>query len=142
MQEPEKKTIVWVGALAENAEGKLLFLKRARNSSWGAGRWQLPGGKMDWGEAPIKTLKREMAEETNGCKLLKPEFLGMHVSYVKAKGTHYHVLQIIYKGKIKGNVRTGGDHDDLKWMDLEETKSERFAPSDLRNFIARWYNAK
>ncbi len=135
MSKTEKKTIVWVGILAKNKDGKFLFFKRGANNSWGVGCWQLPGGKMEWGENPMDTLEREIAEETDGCKLVKPKFLGMHTSQIKVSDIQYHILQLVYSGGLRGKIKISGDHDEQRWMAPKEVAKQKFAPADLKKFI-------
>tara|TARA_Y100000310_G_scaffold258293_1_gene266658 strand:+ start:227 stop:451 length:225 start_codon:yes stop_codon:yes gene_type:complete len=42
-------------------EGKFLLLKQETNNKT---HWELPGGKMQYGEKPEEALKREVKEET------------------------------------------------------------------------------
>jgi 8-oxo-dGTP pyrophosphatase MutT (NUDIX family) len=50
------------GGIAQNPEGKFLFIKR-----WGI--WDLPKGKIEKNESPENAAKREIAEETGVGKL-------------------------------------------------------------------------
>jgi len=43
-------------------DGKLLLVKRRKAPE--AGHWNLPGGKVDWGERAADAAKREIREET------------------------------------------------------------------------------
>ncbi|MCL5112305.1 MAG: NUDIX hydrolase [Candidatus Marsarchaeota archaeon] len=118
----EKKITVSVHALLENSEGKFALVLRSTKSSWGIGEWQLPGGKMEWGEKPIDTLEREVFEET-GLKILDtPKLLGLHTAQLVAKGNNYHTVQLIYRAKVDGTIRLSSEHDDYKWVSLEEAK--------------------
>ncbi len=49
--------LVWLGA------DRLLVQRRGANASHGAGRLELPGGKVEPGEAPRAALARELTEE-------------------------------------------------------------------------------
>ncbi|OAA62296.1 NUDIX hydrolase domain protein [Cordyceps fumosorosea ARSEF 2679] len=53
---------VGVSAIILNREGKVLVGKRI--GSHGAGSWQFPGGKLDYGEALLDCGVRESKEET------------------------------------------------------------------------------
>jgi len=48
-------------AIIVNNDRKVLIAKRAQR--WNHGRWTLPGGKSDEGEAPEVTIVREVGEE-------------------------------------------------------------------------------
>jgi ADP-ribose pyrophosphatase YjhB (NUDIX family) len=51
-----------VGAIITDAAGRLLLIRRANPPQ--AGRWSLPGGKVEPGESDEQALVREVAEET------------------------------------------------------------------------------
>ena len=116
----EKKIIIWVGCLLKNSEGKYLLLKRSANSSWGAGKWQLPGGKMEWGETVMDTLHREIKEETGG-GVLNPLLLEIYTDQITAKECEFHAVQVVYSGSYTGErVDICKDHDVYEWMNLDE----------------------
>ncbi len=58
-------------------EEKLLFIKKAR-PAWQAGRWNMPGGKVEPGETPEKAIRREVQEETglDPSMFSHPEYAG------------------------------------------------------------------
>jgi 8-oxo-dGTP diphosphatase len=45
-------------------DGRILLLQRAQSSTLDPGLWELPGGKMGYGEELTVALAREVAEET------------------------------------------------------------------------------
>ncbi len=55
------KQIIVTAAVIINA-GKILLAQRPTNSNWG-GKWEFPGGKLEFGEEPRKGLERELFEE-------------------------------------------------------------------------------
>ena len=72
---------------------KIILIKKGRGPY--KGRWDLPGGKIDFGESPQDALEREVMEET-GLKV-KSLHLADAIGYKKqtAKETLHHV-GIIY----------------------------------------------
>jgi 8-oxo-dGTP diphosphatase len=44
-------------------EGKFLLMKRADNDTFLPGVWEIPGGKLEFGENPLDGAKREIKEE-------------------------------------------------------------------------------
>lgn len=54
------RPVATVGALIHDGAGKVLML---RTHKWG-GRWGIPGGKIERGEASVDALQREVREET------------------------------------------------------------------------------
>ncbi len=56
--------VVLVGG-ALFASGKLLTVKRSESKKFLPGFWEIPGGKVEFGEDPVTALKREFREETS-----------------------------------------------------------------------------
>lgn len=56
---------VGVGALIFNDEGKLLLAKRGPKAKNERGKWEIPGGGVEFGETLEQALKREIKEELN-----------------------------------------------------------------------------
>lgn len=129
----EQKIVVGISGLLENKKGELLFLRRSPKSSWGAGQYQLPEGKMEWGETPLQTLEREVEEETSG-SISDIKLLGVRTGKLEAKGTSYHIVRIIYCAKYFGNVVLSEDHDDFKWKKAVNASELNLAP-DIQNIL-------
>jgi ADP-ribose pyrophosphatase YjhB (NUDIX family) len=56
------RRIPCVGAIARDGAGRLLLIQRGHDPE--AGRWSLPGGRVEPGETDTQALVREMLEET------------------------------------------------------------------------------
>lgn len=54
---------VGVGAMVFNAEGRVLLAQRGEAAGNERGKWEFPGGKVEYGDRLIETVKREFAEE-------------------------------------------------------------------------------
>lgn len=50
------------GCIIQNSKGEILLLHRKTSKR---DQWEIPGGKIDEGENPINTAKREVEEEIN-----------------------------------------------------------------------------
>ena len=60
-----KEQLLIVLGLVRDGDGRVLLAKRVDNSIPDAyGKWELPGGKVDFGETPETALVREIKEET------------------------------------------------------------------------------
>ncbi len=104
--------IVVVGAALYDG-GRLLAARRSAPPEL-AGRWELPGGKVEPGELPEEALVRELREELGveaeavarvpGEWLLKPGY----------------VLQVWAARLVSGEPKPLQDHDDLRWLGPDE----------------------
>src|SRR5690348_7509587 len=54
---------VGVGAAIFNKEGKLLITLRGKKAKNERGKWEIPGGSVEWGETFAQAIVREIKEE-------------------------------------------------------------------------------
>jgi 8-oxo-dGTP diphosphatase len=94
--------------------GRVLLLRRAAWDSY-PGAWELPGGKVDAGEAPELALVRELFEETGltpaGDPVLRLECLVRSPSGRR-------VAERFFGVSTPGRPLLSAEHDDLVWHDL------------------------
>ncbi|MBX4150736.1 NUDIX domain-containing protein [Paenibacillus lautus] len=114
---------VTAGILIE--EGKVFIAKRGGTGET-AGKWELPGGKVEPGETPEQCLRRELLEELQiGVKVGK--YVGESV-YPYSQGIirlmAYRVKKI--KGEIQPTV-----HDEVRWVSRNELDQFDFLPADI-----------
>lgn len=104
--------IVVVGAALLN-DGRLLAARRSAPPEL-AGRWELPGGKVEPGEPPEQALVRELREEL-GVEAKSAE----RVPGEWAVGSGY-VLRVWIAHLLSGEPRPLEDHDELRWLTVDE----------------------
>ena len=103
---------------------RLLFVRRPPGGDLGR-CWELPGGKVDAGEAPRQALRRELQEE-----------LGVVASVGNEVGetdfTHHgrRFRLIGYAVEINVEEVVLHEHDDLAFCTVEEALEMNLAPSD------------
>jgi ADP-ribose pyrophosphatase YjhB (NUDIX family) len=92
--------------------------------------WWLPGGGIDFGEAPQDTLVREFLEET-GLHVVEPQLLGV-TSDVRHRdnGDKIHTVRILFtvtyaSGEMSHEVHGTTDH--AAWFDVDELESVNIA---------------
>ncbi|MFG2788674.1 (deoxy)nucleoside triphosphate pyrophosphohydrolase [Streptomyces sp. NPDC048419] len=106
--------IVVVGAALFD-DGRLLAARRSAPAEL-AGRWELPGGKVEPGESPEAALVRELREE-----------LGVDSATVERIPGEWplrspYVLQVWSARLLPGSAgpRPLQDHDELRWLAQDE----------------------
>lgn len=96
--------------------------------------WELPGGRMEFGETAEETVKREIMEETS--LVVKP--LRLLDTWNLMLRKDYQVTGIIYLCKIEeGEVKLSEEHDAFKWINASE-ESLDLLYSNFRNRMINW----
>jgi ADP-ribose pyrophosphatase YjhB (NUDIX family) len=100
-----------VGAIIRDEAGRLLLIQRGHDPD--AGRWSLPGGRIEPGETDEQALVREMREETG--LTVRP---GPLVGAVSRPGPGGSVIDIRdYGATVTGGTLTAGDDAaDARWV--------------------------
>jgi len=104
---------VRVVAAAVIADGKVLLARRQSTMS-GAGRWELPGGKVEVGETDRQALRRELREElaldATVCQWIGP-----------AIEVEPGVLLLCYRVRVPAGAEVVlTDHDEYRWAKPSE----------------------
>jgi 8-oxo-dGTP diphosphatase len=109
------------------AGGKLALIMKGRGPYTGS--WDLPGGRIEFGESPMDALVREVREETglrvSSARLV--DTLSVVVCFENASGepVELHHLGIIFACDVQASheLRAGGDNEDARearWIPLAE----------------------
>jgi 8-oxo-dGTP diphosphatase len=99
-------------------DGKILIIKRSSKEDVYKNEWDLPGGKLKFGENPIDGLKREVFEETGlKFKIIKP--ISVWTFFKNDRKTQ--VIGITFLAKpISDEIKLSKEHVDSKWVLPEE----------------------
>jgi len=112
-----KEVYVAVKALIFKDE-RFLIVKRGSNEDVYAEEWDIPGGKVRFGENPIESLKREVREET-GIQINVNKPLDVW-TFFKDK-SNIQVIGITFLCNfVSGDIVLGKEHTDFKWISPNE----------------------
>ncbi|MBW2491105.1 MAG: (deoxy)nucleoside triphosphate pyrophosphohydrolase [Deltaproteobacteria bacterium] len=114
---------VTAAILAKN--NKIIIAKRGFDDEL-ANKWEFPGGKIEIDETPEQCLKREMKEEFD-IDISVGEYLGSSIYHYD----HLSIELLAYRTYWEGGEIDLKDHDDFKWISLEQLADFDFAPADL-----------
>ena len=112
--------------------GTVVLLKNRRDE------YELPGGKLELGEAPESCVAREIEEELG----LAVEVVRPLDAWVYTIAADTHVLVVTY-GCVERTSRTAvlsDEHTELAWIALAEVEGLRM-PDGYKRSIARWVRA-
>ncbi|HFI0943444.1 TPA: (deoxy)nucleoside triphosphate pyrophosphohydrolase [Streptococcus suis] len=119
-----KKIINVVAAVIEK-DGKIFCAQRPEGKSLG-GYWEFPGGKLEQGETPEGALVREIKEEFDS-EIEIISFLN-EASYEYDFGI---VTMKTYHSKLVNGDLTLLEHQDSKWLPIEQLDDLKWAPVDI-----------
>lgn len=108
-------------AILKNKEDRILFLKRSDNHKTFKGHWQLPEGKVEFGEHPADALTREINEET-GLVVRSSGLKSIASCAATIDNQGYQLIRILYEVTYEGKINLSGEHVDFCWATLDEAK--------------------
>jgi len=86
-----------------------------------AGNWELPGGRIDFGESPEITLKREFAEELGIDSIEIGKIINVWDFTTRADEDDYHFVVLVYECKADlSNIKISDEHLEYKWIALKD----------------------
>ena len=106
-------------------ENKLLIAQRKSTDKL-PNKWEFPGGKVEEGETLEECLIREMQEE-----FAIDVTIGEHIGESIYHYDHISIELLAYRTYWEDGEINLKDHDDFKWISLEELVDFDFAPADL-----------
>ncbi|MBN2846903.1 MAG: NUDIX domain-containing protein [Coriobacteriia bacterium] len=99
-------------AIVRDGAGKMLLLQRASASSHDPGLWELPGGKMEYGEQLPEALAREVTEETGLTVSVGRPILTWHFT----KEPFWVTGVTFVCDLVTGEIALSREHDDAVWL--------------------------
>ena len=121
-----------VGAIVRDQAGRLLVIQRANPPA--AGRWSIPGGRVEPGESDQQALRREMSEET-GLVVDVAEMVG--IVERDGPGGSVYVIHDYSCIVVGGELTPGDDAADARWVTEAELAGLECSPG-LRESLTEW----
>jgi 8-oxo-dGTP diphosphatase len=130
---------VSVSGIADR-HGAVLVLRRSKRERFLPGVFELPGGKLRFGESPEAALHREFCEET-GMDVYVVRLVHAR-SYLSKSGAQ-HNIELFYTVQIEdddSDVRLSAAHDEYRWIHSDELELIGLPPEDaIRKFIQSYF---
>jgi len=115
--------------IAVKKGGKFLVLKKSASDKDDAGRWDLPGGGIEFGEQPLEAAIREAKEEAG----IKVEITKILTTWAMPYRERWSI-ELLLEGKyLSGQVKLSPEHSEYKWVSRQELKATK--PKGL--FVAK-----
>lgn len=115
--------------------GKILFIKRSDKYDHLKDAWDIPGGRINFGEDPEQGLQREIKEETN-LDLKQIEQI-IDVSTV-FKNEEKHIIRITYLCSVKNSdIILSNEHTAYQWFTKDEAEKLSFKDALLKVAVTK-----
>ena len=135
----DKKQVI-TACIFLHKKNKVLIGKRAYTKSFLPGKWELPGGHIEFGETIGEGLRRELLEEFNMKIILEQPYA--EFTYVMNDGKD-HVIEVLYFAKMKNPLMEikikKEDHEEYKWISENEIDKYFVDNDDEGNVIRKGF---
>lgn len=118
-------------------DGKMLLLQESTEYKDGtnAGKWDVPGGRVDKGQHFAESLAREIQEE---CGLSLKSYKPVHVDEWRptVRGEEWQIVGIYFLCEVEpGEAVLSKDHTAFDWVPLDQLDDGREYNSGVRNAL-------
>ncbi len=117
-------------AFVFDKNGKFLTMRRTKTAPSNSLKWDLPGGDVEFGEDPVKSIIREIKEETG---FVVKNLVPFDVKAYVYPNENYWVTVAFKAFNPKGKLKISWEHDLYKWVTIDEFLKLKL-PVKLRKF--------
>lgn len=128
------RTVIVSAAIIKKGN-KILIAQRKDDSKLGAGKWEFPGGKIEFGEHPAQAIVREIKEEL-GIKIIVDGVYDLASHTYDFEGGKLHVILIVFLTSYQSGRVKNIDVKDSKWVSGSELRDFDFLAGD-RSIVKR-----
>ncbi len=125
------KIVSVVEAIVKDGYGRILLLERSDKNTYYKGEWQLPGGKVEFGEDIHTALNREIAEET-GCVCTDFRLERVFSLDDKFNGHKGTLFLMVFVCVLYGKICLSEDHSNYKFFYIDEIKNLGLTPTSKK----------
>ncbi len=127
---------IGVKAIIEK-DNKILLLKRSEKYEHLTDCWDIPGGRINFGEDPEEGLKREIKEETG---LQLKEIKQILDASTVFKNEEKHIVRITYLCTVEeGKHEISHEHTHLEWIPKEKMKALEYKDTLLKKTVEKHF---
>jgi 8-oxo-dGTP pyrophosphatase MutT (NUDIX family) len=120
---------------------KVLVIKRASTETYHAGKWSIPGGKLEYEEDTFDALEQNVKKEIR-------EEAGMEVSNVRhllnnifvREDNELKLVVVFLCDYVVGSYEPNDEASEAKWITKEEAIAMEFSHENVRNYIIAGFN--
>jgi 8-oxo-dGTP diphosphatase len=110
-----------------DADGRILMSKRPESKTHG-GLWEFPGGKIEDGESPEQTLRRELWEElgVEPCEQCFQVF-----SFASHRYADFHLLMPLFLCRQWDGIPRPKEGQEIRWVFPNRIRNLDLVPADI-----------
>ena len=126
---------VGCGAMIFNGEGKLFLAKRGNKDKNEFGKWEFPGGGVEFGEKCEDALKREIKEEF-GIDIKVLELLEVSDHIIPEENQHWVAPSYVARlSSGEAKIMEPEKCDGIRWVSLSEIDPDKISLVSRSNFL-------